>query len=179
MSHSQFQVFNFLHLHMHGLIFETSVSLLAESTRLLSNTHKRLQHPKHTLCILHVSPCLKPMLQSHTCHEHLILQASYCHHKRLFSLPAYDFTCPVFASPWYTPISSTSISLRSYHHPTSFLLLSSSMHVPQTNNTIYSLSSLSTNAQTQVHHTAPNYTELQHNTKQTYKNLHTSTAWKT
>ena len=35
MSHSQFHSIDRLYLHMHGLIFETSVWLLAGSTRLL------------------------------------------------------------------------------------------------------------------------------------------------
>lgn len=41
MSRSQFQSKKFLYLDMHGLIYETSVWLLAESTRLLSFSLKR------------------------------------------------------------------------------------------------------------------------------------------
>ena len=59
MSHLQFQSRMYLYLDMHGLIFETSVWLLAESTRLLS-AHLELAHKISHKCVIHepTSECL-------------------------------------------------------------------------------------------------------------------------
>ena len=46
MSHSQFHSKNCFYLDMHGLIFETSIWLLAGSTRLLSFGHSAWPTPK-------------------------------------------------------------------------------------------------------------------------------------
>ena len=61
MSHSQFHSIIYLYLDMHGLIFETSVWLLAESTRLLPSIPARAEH---------VGTLLLPMAYPRAWQEH-------------------------------------------------------------------------------------------------------------